>query len=151
MHPVLLPARVDYRRLWWVTPLAGLAAALLNALLYLLARAAGALPLTVLLPNLNEPLGLRLVILNSLLPALLAGPLLALLGKWSKHPVRTFRLLAAIVFLLSLVTPFGIAQAPLPMVLVLELMHLVAAGVITYALTVGATSPGPSRVAVQQA
>ncbi|MCA1718293.1 MAG: DUF6069 family protein [Actinobacteria bacterium] len=51
------------------------------------------------------------------------------------RPVRNFRVLAAIVLVLSFATPFTIPGVPLAMVATLLLMHVVAAVVVVSILT----------------
>ncbi len=53
----------------------------------------------------------------------------------ARRPIRTFRIVAAVVLVLSFATPLTIPGAPLSMILTLELMHVVAAVVIVGMLT----------------
>lgn len=53
----------------------------------------------------------------------------------AQRPIRTFRIVAAVVLVLSFATPLTIPGAPLSMILTLELMHVVAAVIITGMLT----------------
>ncbi len=53
----------------------------------------------------------------------------------ARRPIRTFRIVAAVVLVLSFATPLTIPGAPLSMILTLELMHVVAAVVIVGILT----------------
>ena len=115
--------------------IAGVAAAVLNAVVYLVASALGAIPESVEIPNSGGPLPLGAVLVFSFLPALLAAGILALLGRSTRRPFGIFTALAVGVFLLSLYTPFGIPGAPVAMIVALELMHLVAAVVIVGVLT----------------
>ena len=75
------------------------------------------------------------VVIFSFVPALLAAGFLALLGRFTKRPLRTFTIVAAVVFVLSLYTPFSIPGAPFAMILALELMHLVVAVIVVAVLT----------------
>jgi hypothetical protein len=127
--------RIDLGRLWWASPLAGLAAAAANVVIYLIASAAGAIPQTVLVPGLNLPITAMPVILNSFVPAILAGALLAVLNRFARSPVRLFRIIAVVLLLLSFLNPFTIPGAPLAMILTLDLMHVVAAAIIVGVLT----------------
>ena len=113
---------------------AGVAAAVLNAVVYLAASLLGAIPLDVEIPNTGGPLPLGAVVIFSFVPALLAAVLLALLGRLVSRPMRVFTVVAIVVFVLSLYTPFSIPGAPLAMILALELMHLVAAVTIVVVL-----------------
>ena len=113
---------------------AGAIAAVLNAVVYAVASALGAIPLDVEIPNTGGPLPLGAVVIFSFVPAILAAGLLAILGRFVSRPIRVFTLVAVLVFLLSLSTPFSIPGAPFAMILALELMHLVAAVTIVVVL-----------------
>lgn len=125
---VLRPAN-----LFWAAPAAGAVAALLNAGVYYAAQAAGAIPSTVFVRP-NEPVTLVPVLISSFLPALVAGLVLFLLIKFTNRPVRIFYTVAVVLTLLSLASPFSIPGAPVSMALALNLMHVVAAVVITVLL-----------------
>ena len=127
--------RIELGRLWWASLLAGLGAVVANALVYFIVSAAGAIPNTVLVPGMNQPITVVLVIMNSFVPALLAGVFLALLNRFTRRPVRSFRIIAAVLLLISFINPFMIPGAPLTMILALDLMHIVAAAIIVGVLT----------------
>ena len=122
--------RTARSRLLWVAPLAALVAAAANALVYIVAAATGAISSAFVIPGLGTPLTLGMVVGTTVLPALLAGVVFALLGRFTRRPVRNFVVLAAVLLALSFVTPLTIAGAPLAMIATLELMHIVAAVVI---------------------
>ena len=73
---------------------------------------------------------LGMVLGTTVVPALLAAMVFALLGRFTRRPVRNFVVLAALLLVLSFVTPLTVPGAPLSMVLALEVMHVVAAVVI---------------------
>jgi hypothetical protein len=127
--------RIDLRRLWWASLLAGLGSVVANVLVYFIVSAAGAIPSTVLIPGMNLPVTVIPVILNSFVPAILAAVLLALLNRFTRRPVRSFRIIAAVLLLISFANPFTIPGAPLTMILALNFMHIVAAAVIVGVLT----------------
>jgi hypothetical protein len=127
--------RIDLGRLWWASLLAGLGAVVANVLVYFIVSAAGAIPNSVLVPGMNQPMTVVLVIMSSFVPALLAGVLLALLNRFTRRPVRSFRIIAAVLLLISFVNPFTIPGAPLTMILALGFMHIVAAAIIVGVLT----------------
>ena len=129
--------RLALGRLWWAAPLAAAAAALANAVVYSLAKSAGALPDSVLVPGPAglQPLGLGTVLVTSAGAAIGAAAVLALFGRLARWPLRTFRLVAAVVLVLSLATPLTIPGPPPAMVLALALMHILAAAVIMGILT----------------
>ena len=126
---------IELRRLWWASLLAGVVAAAVNAVIYFIASAAGAIPQTVLVPGLNQPITVVLVILNSFVPAILAAVVLALLNRFARRPVRLFRIIAAVLLVISFANPLTIPEAPLAMILTLDLMHIVAAAIIVGVLT----------------
>ncbi|MCX7707585.1 MAG: DUF6069 family protein, partial [Anaerolineae bacterium] len=55
---------------------------------------------------------------------------------------RWFRIIAIIVLILMIPTPFGIAGAPVSQIVLLEVMHLVAGLAAIYFLTMWGQSPG---------
>lgn len=110
------------------------ASAAANALIYFIAASLGAMPQSVLTPR-GEPVTLVPVAGSSIVGVLGGAIVFALLVWLTKRPISIFRVVAMVVLALSLLTPFSLPNAPLPMILALELMH-VAAGLITiYAFT----------------
>ena len=79
---------------------------------------------------------LGMVVGSTVVPALVAGVVFALLGRFTRRPVRNFVVLVAVLLVLSFVTPLTISGAPLSMILAMELMHVVAAVVIVGGLVV---------------
>ena len=124
-------------RLLWAVPLAAAAAALATAVVYGVVETAGALPDNVLVdtPTGRAPLGLSAVMFTSVVGALGATVVFALVGRFAHHPIRTFRIVAAVVLVLSFATPLTIPGAPPAMVLTPELMHVVATVCIVGVLT----------------
>ena len=59
----------------------------------------------------------------------------AIVALLARRPIRTFRIVAAVVLVLSFATPLTIPGTPLSMILTLELMHVVAAVIIAGMLT----------------
>ena len=114
---------------------AGVVAAVLNAVVYLVASFVGAIPQSVEIPNTGGPLPLGAVVGFSFVPAVLAAGLLAILGRFTRRPFRVFTIIAVALFVVSLYTPFSIPGAPVAMILALEIMHAVAAVVIVGVLT----------------
>ena len=127
--------RIALGRLWWASLLAGIGAVVANVVIYFIAAAAGAIPQSVLIPGMNQPVTVVPVIFNSFVPAILAAVLLALLNRFTRRPVRIFRIIAAVLLVLSFANPLTIPGAPLAMILALDLMHVVAAAIIAGVLT----------------
>jgi len=127
--------RVAFGRLLWVTPLAAGAAALANALLYLVAIATGAIPADLVLPQIGGPLTLGAVVSASSTGAIGGAFVLALIGWLARRPVRTFRAVAAAVLVLSFAMPLSTPDALVSVVLTLLLMHILAAALSVGLLT----------------
>ena len=132
--------RVSNRRLLWVGPLAIVAAVAANFVVRAIALAVLSVPVDFL--QLQSPS----VVFFTVIGVLGAVIAFAIVGRRSRTPVRTYQIVAGVVLLLSFLPDIGLllAGAPgatLPGVLVLMLMHVVAAVVAVGILT---------RLAVQQ-
>jgi protein involved in polysaccharide export with SLBB domain len=135
--------RVEWGRLVPVGLLAALVAAVANAVVYLVAASAGAMPQEIVV-NGQGPITLPVVAALSAQGAVAATIVYALVGRFARRPVRVFRVVAAVVLVLSLVPPFTITGAPISMILALELMHVIAAVVIVGLLTTMARRAKPA-------
>jgi hypothetical protein len=111
------------------TPIAAVLAAVANAIVYAIAKAADTLPSDVLVdtPGGKQAIGLAAVIFATAVPIILGGAVLALLAKFTRAPRQIFLVLAVILTLLSLISPLTIPDAPADMKATLVVMHIVAA------------------------
>lgn len=125
---------IKIKRIWWAALLAGLASAVANAVLYFIFEALDAIPPDIIVPDAGQPITVIPVMFASFIPAIPAGILLALLAAFASKPVKIFLAIAAVVTVLSFYTPFTIPEVIMPMVLALNLMHIVAAVVIAWLL-----------------
>ena len=125
---------VAMERLLWVGPLAAISAAIANAVVYFVASALGAMPQDFVVEG-SGPITLAPVVFSSSIGAVGAAMVFAIVALLARRPIRTFRIVSAVVLVLSFVTPLTIPGAPLSMILTLELMHVVAAVIITGMLT----------------
>lgn len=125
---------VAMERLLWATPLAAIAAAVGYAIVYFVASMLGAMPQDFVVQG-SGPITLAPVVLSTLIGAAGAAMVFTAVALLSRRPIRTFRIVAAVVLVLSFATPLTIPGAPLSMILMLELMHVVAAVIITGMLT----------------
>ena len=125
---------VAFKRLLWATPLAAVAAAVGNAVVYFVASALGAMPQDFVVQG-SGPITLAPVVLSSLIGAAGAAVIFAVVVLLSRRPIWIFRIVAVVALVLSFVTPLTIPGAPLSLILTLELMHVVAAVIITGVLT----------------
>lgn len=119
--------RFDRQRLLLGTLVAAVAAAIVNAVTFWIARGLDTIPREVLIsgPAGDEPLGLIPVIFASIFGVLGAGVVFALCAKFSSRPVRLFQIISVIVLVLSFISPFTISGVPAKMIITLILMHIV--------------------------
>ena len=136
--------------IWKLLPgvalLAALAAAVANALVYFAASGLGLIPRSVLIPLASGPAPLTVgpVVITSVIGAIGAAGVFALIGLFARRPIRLFRIVAAVVLVLSFAAPATIAGAPLSMILSMEVMHVVAWAVIVGLLTMLARRAKPA-------
>lgn len=119
-------------KLRYLAPLAGLIAAMLNAVLFWIGTALGTFPPGLVIPSSGEPFTVGAVAFSSFMPALVAGLLLFLLIRFARKPLHSFNVIALLVLVLSVVTPFSLPAAPIGLIVLLEVMHLVVAAVIVF-------------------
>lgn len=129
--------RIDPRRLPLAAILAALGAAVVNAVIYVAASSAGFIRDSVPVPGPGgeQPLTAATVVIVSVVGVVGAAIVFAAISRMARRPVRTFRIVATAVLVLSLATPLTIAGAPAAMVATLMLMHVVAWGVSLALLT----------------
>jgi len=123
---------VSYRRLLLGALTAAAAATLVNTLLYFAGRIFGAFPPTVRVQG--EPFDVVPVIVLSFFSVLVAALIFALLARFVPRPKRIFYIVALVVFVLMFFTPFTIPAAPTLTIVILELMHVVAAAGAVWAV-----------------
>jgi len=125
---------IAWRRLPPVTLIAAFAAAFSNAGVYYVASGLGFIPQSVLIatPGGEAPLTVAPVLVSSFAGAVGGAVVFAVIGLFSRRPVRLFHIVAAVTLVLSFAMPLTIGGAPAAMILSLELMHVVA-----WAATVG--------------
>ena len=128
--------RLENRRLLPLALMGGAIGAVVNAAIALIAPAliGGAVQVSQPGSTVLQDLPLIAVIAASIIPAFVAAAVLWLLGRFTKTPVQIFQILAVVLALLSLISPFGIPTS-LGAQLTLCLMHIVAAVTITLALS----------------
>ncbi|HEX2728423.1 MAG TPA: DUF6069 family protein [Rubrobacteraceae bacterium] len=128
---------IAWKRLPLAVLLAAVAAAVANALIYFAASALGLIPQSALIPTAvgESPLTVGMVVIVSVIGAVGAAIVFAVIGLFARRPVRLFRVVAVVVLVLSFATPLTIPGAPLSMILSMEVMHVVAWAVIVGLLT----------------
>jgi hypothetical protein len=122
-------SNIPLGRLALATLAGAVAAAVVNAIVYWIADAAGSLPDDVLVSTLSgdQAIDLGAVLSMSLIPILIAGVVLAIIDRFSRRPFQIFWAVSAVVLLLSFFSIFGIEDAPGDMIVALMFMHAVAA------------------------
>lgn len=100
-------------------------AAVVNALLYFIGAALGWIPDTVLTP-MGQPVTIVPVVASTVFTLVVATIVYSILNRFTSNPNRWFTIIAVIVLLLSAVSPLSLPGAPVMMIVVLEVMHLVA-------------------------
>jgi Family of unknown function (DUF6069) len=128
--------------------IAAVAATVVNVLLRLLAVAVFDIPQPEF-----EPLQLRDVIVSSLGATIAAGIVWALIVRFTRDPVRTFRIVAAVAVVVSLAAPLQVGLADPPdypgtdagSVGTLIVMHLVTAAICVAVFTRPRGSGSPPR------
>jgi hypothetical protein len=120
--------RIAYGKLPWVALLAALTAAVANALVYFAASGLGFIPQSVLVPTPSgeHPLTVAPVVVSSVVGAIGAAIVFAIIGLFAPRPVRLFCIAATVVLVLSFATPLTILGAPVAMILSLKVIHMVA-------------------------
>lgn len=129
--------RISFSRLLWVGPLAAVIAAVANLIVFVIAQ--NLLGITLMGPagpgsTEMVPMPAIAVVIMSVIPAIGATTLLAVLGKFLARPTRVFWIISLIFLLLSFVTPLGLPVS-VAVKVTLELMHVVAAVAIVGVLT----------------
>src|ERR671932_414030 len=129
--------RIAYGKLPWVALLAALAAAVANALVHFAASGLGFIPQSVLVPTPSgeHPLTVAPVVVSSVVGAIGAAIVFAIIGLFARRPVRLFRIVATVVLVLSFDTPLTVPGVPVAMRLSLVVMHVVAWAVSVGLLT----------------
>ena len=123
----------------WLVAVVGAAAA--NAVFSYIAAALGAFPQSVIIPHAPAPLPPAPVIISLALGAVAGTVVFTIIARFARRPIRLFRIVAVIGLILSFASPFSIPGVPFGMVLGLELMHIIAAAIIVWALTTLTRNP----------
>lgn len=107
--------------------LGGAAAAVVNLILFFAARAAG-VPMTgEFQPGTVSELMVPAIAISSIVPGFIGAGIALAFAKFTKAPARNFGILAGVFTLLSLGGPAGVPQLGTGSLVVMELMHVVAA------------------------
>ena len=106
---------------------AGAAAAIINAILFLIFHGAGVISDTIF-PQPNQPLTIVPVIMASIIPLLIGSLIFFLFEKFTKNGLTIFTVAALLLMMLSLYSPFAVIPGVTTgYALVLCAMHIVPA------------------------
>lgn len=112
--------------------LAGVVSAVINAILFFVFRSAGVLTDTIFVQP-NQPLAIMPVIVASLIPSIIGSIVFFLIDKFTGNGYRIFSILAIVLALLSLYSPFTVIPGVTTgYAVVLCVMHMVVAFVLVY-------------------
>jgi hypothetical protein len=129
-------ANTSIRRLLWAGPLTAVLAGAANIIVREIAVVLGTIPADLFI--LQEP-G---VFISTFVQVLLGAAVFALIIKFARQPVRSFRIVAVIALLLSLTNPVMVANGMMPIgatistatMLSMMVMHIVAGAIAFYLL-----------------
>ena len=128
--------RLQNRRLPLLALIGGATGAVVNVAIALIAAALMGAAVQVAQPGTTvlQDLPLPAVIAASIIPAFVAAAVLWVLGRFVKAPIQIFQIIAGVIALMSLFSPFSLPVS-LGSQLTLCAMHIVAALTITLALS----------------
>ena len=109
---------------------AGVVAAIINLILY---NVVG-MPQDILAVDGKEPIAMSHMVMSAIVPAIGAGVLFAILAKFTNRPFLIFNIIATIFFVYMFFRPLDIPNVTGKMAGLLEVMHVVVACAIVYAL-----------------
>ncbi len=117
-------AQLNLRPVLWAAPLAGVLSTLVNGLIWLVLRSAFD-TIRVGPPGAEAPFWSGAIVLFSLVGAIGAGVVYALITRLTRSPNRVFLWVVVAVLLLSFSMPLSIKSPPASVFIGLELMHII--------------------------
>ena len=130
----MLTEKLSFKTIFMIGLKAGIVSIVINAILFYVFHAAGVLTDDIMIQP-GQPLTVVPVLISSLVPSLIGACIYFLFEKFSKNGWRNFRILALILFVLTLANPFmGIPGVTMGYATVLDLMHVLVAGSLMYFL-----------------
>lgn len=111
---------------------AGIMAAFINVVLYLIFVQTSVMSSDVLLPD-GNPMTIFPILISSIVPSILAGAFFYLLKRYTKNGYRIFLVIAVILLIASFANPFMVIEnLPFSYALALNLMHVVVVGCLLF-------------------
>lgn len=141
-----MATQVDYSKLWWVTLLAGVIAAVVNVVLYFLAQAVGFVGDIVpsIMDAATAPPFPVAIVASSIIFIAIGGAVVWVVDRFSETPMTLWRNIAIVALVLSFAQPF-FAFSGNDLIL-LEVMHVVAGVIAIYMITTMASTTEKSKV-----
>lgn len=125
-------SKLNFKQIITAGAIAAGASAIINAILFFIFHGTGAISDTVFVQP-NEPLTVVPVIIASILPTLIGACVFFLFEKFTNNGFKIFSIVAIILMLVSLSSPFMAVQGmPVAYGLVLDVMHVVVALSLLY-------------------
>lgn len=127
-------------RVWTTGLIAGIVAGIANLVIYFIASALG-VPFNISPPDMPAPPFPLMVVIVSILFILIGTFVLTLMPRFTKRPISTWRTVAIVALLLSLLQPLGLLTGmmgpppPISTIISMEIMHIVAGVIAIYFLT----------------
>lgn len=115
---------------------AAVIAAVVNGILYAVGAATGNMPQSIITPA-GYPITLAPMLIMSIVPLLIGTLAYTILTRFVANPLanRIFVIVSILLLIVMAITPLQLPGAPLGMIVILELAHLVAGGALIYGLT----------------
>lgn len=127
-----MTTKLDLKQTLLVGLSAGIAAAVVNAVLFFVFHSAGVISDDIY-PQPGQPLTILPVIMASIFPLIVGSLVFYLFERFTRSGFKIFAIIALVLMVLSLVSPFaGIPNVTLGYSLVLCAMHIVAALSLLY-------------------
>jgi Family of unknown function (DUF6069) len=124
--------KLNFKQIITAGAMAAGASVVINVILYFVFHAAGIISDTVFVQP-NQPLTVVPVIISSILPSLIGACVFFLFEKFTNNGFKIFSIVAVVLVLLSLASPFMQVQGmPVGYGVVLDVMHLVVAFSLLY-------------------
>lgn len=118
--------KIEINRLLKYGLLVILGAIILNSAVYLIADLFGIFSDDVTNPNTNEPIPMSEIVIVSIFQMVIGLLGFALASEVFKQPIRIFKMMASIFLVISFYLPLTINNVTIPVIIALELMHLIS-------------------------
>lgn len=118
-------SKLNFKQIMTAGAIAAGVSVVVNAILFLIAHSAGIITDTVFVQP-NQPLTIVPVIMASIIPTLIGAMVFFLFEKYSDNGFKTFSVVAIVLLVLSLASPFmTVPDMPIGYGIVLDIMHVV--------------------------